>query len=85
MHVAKLGAGTIGLALVDHVGRRPLLIGGGLVMVATQMSLAGMMGHYLGHKIPKNASVAMLAMICLFVGFFSMSWGKHISLSLAAS
>lgn len=79
---AKLGAGTIGLLTVDIVGRKPLLIGGGIIMAACQAVVAVLMGHYLPtHKtksvIPSNVSNGLLAAICIFVGMFSLSWGKR--------
>ena len=78
---AKLGAGTIGLLLVDWVGRKPLLVGGGALMVVFQVCVASLMGVHLDphkpkSKLPPRASDGLLASICLFVATYSLSWGE---------
>ena len=57
--LALFGFTLVALALVDRVGRRALLLVGGGVMLATELSLAGLLGYYLpggGSKSPSSSS-----------------------------
>ena len=80
------------LYFLDKVGRRPLLIGGALMMAAWQFGLAGILGSYsepwadspsesVTIKIPKSklsASNGAIACSYLFVCSFASTWGVGI-------
>ena len=77
-----------GLYLIDKVGRRKLLLGGSITMMAMLFSVAGVMGSY-GNSVPEvnrrspqeswvvkgPASKAIIALTYLFVASFSCTWG----------
>lgn len=82
------------LFLMDKVGRRPVLLGGALLMMAFQFGVGGLLGTYsesipggidgnktVNIKIPdskKLAAKGVIACCYLFVCSFAMSWGVVI-------
>lgn len=77
--VALFAPTLIAAAAVDRIGRRPLLITGGIVMMATELALAGLLGKHMGHvagaALSPGAAKACLALMCSFVTAFALSWG----------
>jgi sugar porter (SP) family MFS transporter len=68
---ANLIATVIGMGVIDRVGRRPLLIGGGIV---TAIALAGVALVYMGAASP----ALLLPLLILFIAAFAMSQGAVI-------
>ncbi|KAK4363484.1 hypothetical protein RND71_018725 [Anisodus tanguticus] len=76
--------GAVGIAttamsmlIVDKVGRRGLLIFGGIQMFVTQMIVGGLMGAKLGDHggLSKGWAFVILVLICIYVAGFGLSWG----------
>ncbi|KAK6132217.1 hypothetical protein DH2020_034037 [Rehmannia glutinosa] len=67
----------IAMLVVDKVGRRFLLILGGVVMFFAQMTVGGVMAAKLGDHggLSKAYGYAVLAMISVFIAGFGLSWG----------
>ncbi|XP_028754047.1 sugar transport protein 7 [Neltuma alba] len=67
----------ISIATVDRLGRRPLLIGGGVQMITCQIIVAIILGIKFGadQHLSKSYSVWVVVVICLFVLAFGWSWG----------
>ncbi|WMV20529.1 hypothetical protein MTR67_013914 [Solanum verrucosum] len=74
-----VGIVTTGLSMliVDKVGRRELLIFGGIQMFVTQMIVGGLMGAKLGDHggLSKGWALVILVLICTYVAGFGLSWG----------
>jgi sugar porter (SP) family MFS transporter len=62
--------------VVDRVGRRPLLVGGALVM-ALSMATLGCVFHF-GGPATASGSVIAVAALAVFKGAFSFSWGPLV-------
>jgi sugar porter (SP) family MFS transporter len=69
--VANLIATVIGMGVIDRVGRKPLLIGGGIV---TAIALGGVALVYMGAASP----ALLLPLLILFIAAFAMSQGAVI-------
>ncbi|KAI9125521.1 hypothetical protein K1719_002939 [Acacia pycnantha] len=67
----------ISIATVDRLGRRPLLISGGIIMVICQVLVAVLLGLKFGEnqEPPQIYSIVVVVLICLFVLAFGWSWG----------
>ncbi|KAJ6435735.1 hypothetical protein OIU84_000868 [Salix udensis] len=67
----------ITIATVDRVGRRFLLISGGIQMIICQVIVSVILGLKFGDNqhLSKGFSVLVVVMICLFVLAFGWSWG----------
>ena len=66
---------------VDRVGRKILFIAAGIFMVACEITIGVVLGHYFeinGSKLPNNVSNGVLAVICLYVANFAWSWGMPL-------
>ncbi|CAA7398021.1 unnamed protein product [Spirodela intermedia] len=67
----------VSIATVDRWGRRPLLISGGIQMIVCQVTVAVMLGLKLPDtgELSRGFSIAVVAVVCLFVAAFGWSWG----------
>ncbi|KAL5201102.1 hypothetical protein ABZP36_035456 [Zizania latifolia] len=67
----------ISIATVDRLGRRKLLISGGIQMIVCQVIVAVILGAKFGtdKELSKSYSIAVVLVICLFVLAFGWSWG----------
>ncbi|XP_062078281.1 sugar transport protein 7 [Humulus lupulus] len=75
---AVLASSTlISMATVDRLGRRVLLISGGITMVVCQVVVAIILGVKFGvnQELSKGYSILVVIVICLFVLAFGWSWG----------
>lgn len=75
---AVLASSTfISIATVDRLGRRALLISGGIQMVVCQVAVAIILGVKFGkdQELSKTFSILVVIIICLFVVAFGWSWG----------
>ncbi|KAL4654275.1 hypothetical protein ACB092_01G366500 [Castanea dentata] len=75
---AVLASSTfISIATVDKLGRRALLISGGIQMITCQVIVAIILGVKFGNhqELSKGYSILVVVMICLFVLAFGWSWG----------
>ncbi|KAJ4801826.1 Sugar transport protein 7 [Rhynchospora pubera] len=75
--VVLCGSTLISIALVDKVGRRKLLISGGIQMVLCQVIVATILGLKFGddQQLSKGFSIVVVLVVCLFVLAFGWSWG----------
>ncbi|KAK9773573.1 putative General substrate transporter [Seiridium cardinale] len=66
----------ISFFLIEKLGRRALLIGGGCGMIIAQF-IVGAIGVTQGRKEANNTSAvsAMIAFICINISFFAVTWG----------
>ncbi|KAI4335603.1 hypothetical protein L6164_014237 [Bauhinia variegata] len=67
----------ISIATVDRLGRRPLLISGGIQMIVCQIIVSIILGLKFGEnqELSKSYSILVVVVICLFVVAFGWSWG----------
>ncbi|KAK2358034.1 sugar transport protein [Trifolium repens] len=67
----------LSIATVDRLGRRPLLISGGIQMIICQVIVAIILGVKFGEnqELSKSYSILVVVAICLFVLAFGWSWG----------
>ncbi|KAJ1440104.1 Sugar/inositol transporter [Sesbania bispinosa] len=67
----------ISIATVDRLGRRALLISGGIQMITCQVIVAIILGLKFGQnqELSKSYSILVVVVICLFVVAFGWSWG----------
>lgn len=75
---AVLASSTlISIATVDRLGRRALLISGGIQMIICQVIVAIILGVKLGTEgeLSRSYSILVVIVICLFVLAFGWSWG----------
>ncbi|KAL8488498.1 hypothetical protein ACS0TY_024686 [Phlomoides rotata] len=75
---AVLASSTfISIATVDKLGRRALLITGGIQMIICQVIVAIILGLKFSsdEKLSKTFSTLVVVIICLFVVAFGWSWG----------
>lgn len=75
---AVLASSTlVSIATVDRLGRRVLLIGGGIQMIVCQVIVAIILGIKFGgdKELSKTFSILVVVIICLFVAAFGWSWG----------
>lgn len=75
---AVLASSTlISIATVDKLGRRALLISGGIQMVTCQVIVSIILGLKFGpnQELSKSFSILVVVVICLFVLAFGWSWG----------
>ncbi|KAJ4709659.1 Sugar transport protein [Melia azedarach] len=67
----------ISIAAVDRLGRRALLISGGIQMITCQVIVAIILGVKFGNnqELSKGFSALVVVVVCLFVLAFGWSWG----------
>ncbi|KAL7593508.1 hypothetical protein Lser_V15G33228 [Lactuca serriola] len=67
----------VSIATVDRLGRRVLLIGGGIQMIVCQVIVGIILGLKFGNnqQLSEGYSIAVVIVICLFVAAFGWSWG----------
>ncbi|XP_052174323.1 hexose carrier protein HEX6-like isoform X2 [Diospyros lotus] len=67
----------ISMLIVDKLGRRVLLILGGIQMLVSQIVVGSMMAAELGEHggISKDSAFVVLIFICIYVAGFGWSWG----------
>ncbi|KAM3275592.1 hypothetical protein ACQJBY_044138 [Aegilops geniculata] len=67
----------ISIATVDRLGRRKLLISGGILMIICQVIVAAILGVEFGSDkhLSRGCSTAVVFVICLFMLAFGWSWG----------
>ncbi|XP_004508391.1 sugar transport protein 7-like [Cicer arietinum] len=67
----------ISIATVDRLGRRPLLISGGIQMMISQVIAAIILGVKFGEnqELSKGYSISVVVVLSLFVLAFGWSWG----------
>ncbi|VAI32810.1 unnamed protein product [Triticum turgidum subsp. durum] len=67
----------ISIATVDRLGRRKLLISGGIQMIVCQVIVAVILGVKFGtdKQLSRSYSIVVVVVICLFVMAFGWSWG----------
>lgn len=65
------------MVLVDRVGRRSLLLAGGLIMLTSQLAVGAVMAAKLGDhsKLSKGYADLVLVLIGAYVAGFGVSWG----------
>lgn len=81
LNSVRLGLLSIFMAIVparvvDRVGRRPLLIGGAIVMGASMAALAWVFGT--GHLATTSGRIVAGASLATFKAAFSFSWGPLV-------
>lgn len=75
---AVLASSTVvSILTVDRLGRRVLLIGGGIQMIVCQVTVAIILGVKFSSEseLSKSFSAIVVLVICLFVAGFGWSWG----------
>ncbi|KAF5731051.1 putative sugar transporter [Tripterygium wilfordii] len=67
----------ISMLLVDKLGRRVLFMFGGIQMLVSQIAIGAIMAAQLGDQgvLSKGYSYLVLALICIYVAGFGLSWG----------
>ncbi|XP_021286486.1 hexose carrier protein HEX6-like [Herrania umbratica] len=67
----------ISMFVVDKHGRRVLFMIGGILMLATQITIGGLMTAFLGDHggLSKASAYSILVLVCIYVSGFGLSWG----------
>ncbi|CAI0380901.1 unnamed protein product [Linum tenue] len=67
----------LSMVIVDRVGRRPLFLFGGVLMLVSQVLVGAIMAAELGDHggIGKGYAVAVIVLIGFYVAGFGVSWG----------
>ncbi|XWS47692.1 hypothetical protein CRYUN_Cryun13aG0005900 [Craigia yunnanensis] len=67
----------IAMFLVDKLGRRVLFMIGGILMLATQITIGALMTALLGDHggLSKASAYSVIVFICIYVSGFGLSWG----------
>ncbi|KAF4352237.1 hypothetical protein F8388_003634 [Cannabis sativa] len=67
----------LSMAVVDRLGRRVLLISGGIVMIICQVIIGIILVNKLGddQNLSKGLSILVMVLICVFALAFGWSWG----------
>ncbi|PSC76169.1 H(+) hexose cotransporter 2 [Micractinium conductrix] len=79
----NVAATFVGLVLVDSVGRRPLLLEGGVQMTVSQIATGVILATSYSAKdgsqvLSSGAAAGALVCICLFIAGFAWSWGPVV-------
>ncbi|PON67112.1 Sugar/inositol transporter, partial [Parasponia andersonii] len=72
-----VSSALLSMAIVDKLGRRALLISGGILMITCQDAIAIILKGKLGdhQELSRSSSVVVMVLICLFALAFGWSWG----------
>ncbi|GJM85329.1 hypothetical protein PR202_ga01770 [Eleusine coracana subsp. coracana] len=77
--VVSLASIAAAALAVDRVGRRPLFMAGGGVLLVCLVGMAWIFGAELGadgeKAMPRAHAVAVVALVCVFTAGFGVSWG----------
>ncbi|KAH7855039.1 hypothetical protein Vadar_020546 [Vaccinium darrowii] len=75
--VVGTGSTFISMLIVDKLGRRVLLMVGGIQMLVSQVMIGGVLASQLGDHggVSKGYAVLVLILICVYVAGFGWSWG----------
>ncbi|XP_065014116.1 hexose carrier protein HEX6-like [Musa acuminata AAA Group] len=75
--VIDVGFILIAMTVVDRVGRRTLFIVGGVQMLATHVTVGGILAKQLGDHggVGKGSAYVVLVLVCVYVAGFGLSWG----------
>ncbi|XP_057951949.1 hexose carrier protein HEX6 [Malania oleifera] len=75
--IVGVGSTFISMLIVDKLGRRVLLLVGGIQMLISQLLVGGIMATQLGDHggMEKGYAVVVLILICIYVAGFGWSWG----------
>ncbi|CAN6252034.1 unnamed protein product [Urochloa humidicola] len=77
--VVSLASIAVAAAAVDRVGRRPLFMVGGGILLACLVGMTWIFGAELGadggKAMPRRYAVAVVALVCVFTAGFGVSWG----------
>lgn len=67
----------LSLLIVDKLGRKVIIILGGVQMFVSQMLIGGVMAAKLGDhgELSKGYGILVLILICIYVAGFGFSWG----------
>ncbi|KAF5749556.1 sugar transport protein 7 isoform X1 [Tripterygium wilfordii] len=67
----------VAIVTVDRLGRRTLLISGGILMITCQVIVAIILAVKFGNnqELTKGFSILVVTFICIFVFAFGVSWG----------
>jgi SP family sugar:H+ symporter-like MFS transporter len=75
----SVGACLVAMALIDRIGRKPLLLIGsiGMTLTLSLIAMAFATGQFVDEKLHLAPDMAMLALVSanLYVIFFNVSWG----------
>ena len=75
----SIGAVLFAIALIDRIGRKPLLLIGsvGMTITLAAMALAFMSGELVGGELSLSDNAGLVALIAAnaYVAFFNFSWG----------
>ncbi|KAI8564528.1 hypothetical protein RHMOL_Rhmol03G0188600 [Rhododendron molle] len=75
--VVGIAATIVSMSIVDKLGRRVLLMVGGIQMLVSQVMVGGILSGQLGDigGVSKNCAISVLISICVYVAGFAWSWG----------
>lgn len=77
--VVQVFATIVAMSISDKLGRRSLLIEGGVQMGVCMLIIAIVLGiefdTYTGATLPSGAAIGILVVICVFLAGFNWSWG----------
>lgn len=75
--ILGMGSNIVSVFIVDRVGRRVMLIGGGIQMLVSQIVIGTILANQLGDQggISKDYALVVLVFICLYEAGFNLSWG----------
>ncbi|CAN6163931.1 unnamed protein product [Urochloa humidicola] len=79
--VVNLLATLVSVFTVDRLGRRALLLEGGVQMLLSMVAMGALMGATLGSgggaagAMPASCAAATVAVMCVYIAGFSWSWG----------
>lgn len=75
--VVAAGSTFISMMIVDKLGRRVLLMAGGIQMLVSQVMIGVVLATQLGDHggVSKGYAILVLVLICVYIAGFEWSWG----------